>query len=77
MWNLKVRGLIPHGDSEFFLCPMLVIRQKYLFYFFTKLKTYHLSLFHKNGAIDFPDPSSMQDACHNFVMGFAHHLCVA
>ena len=45
MWNPKVWGLIPHGDSEFFLCPMLVIRQKYLFYFFIKLKTYHLSYY--------------------------------
>ena len=45
VWNPKVWGLIPHGDSEFFLCPMLVIRQKYLFYFFTKLKTYHHSYY--------------------------------
>ena len=26
--NLKVWGLIPHGDSEFFLCPTLMTRQK-------------------------------------------------
>ena len=45
MWNLKVWGLIPHEDSEFFLYPMLVIRQKYLFYFFIKPKTYHLSYY--------------------------------
>ena len=45
VWNPKVWGLIPHGDSEFLLCPMLVIRQKYLFYFFIKLKTYHLSYY--------------------------------
>ena len=33
------------GTQNFFLCPTLVIRQKYLFYFFTKLKTYHLSYY--------------------------------
>ena len=27
-WNPKVWGLIPHGDSEFFLCPTLVTRWK-------------------------------------------------
>ena len=27
-WNLNVWGLIPHGDSEIFLCPMLMIRWK-------------------------------------------------
>ena len=33
------------GTQNFLLCPTLVIRQKYLFYFFTKLKTYHLSYY--------------------------------
>ena len=28
MQNPKVRGSIPHGDSEFFLCPMLMTRRK-------------------------------------------------
>ena len=40
-------GSTPHGDSEFFLCPTLVIKRKNLFpYFFTELKTYHLSYFY-------------------------------
>ena len=35
---------LSHGDSEFFLCPTLVTRRKDIFlYFFTELKTYHLS----------------------------------
>ena len=33
------------GLRIFFPFPMLVIRQKYLFYFFIKLKTYHLSYY--------------------------------
>ena len=33
------------GLRIFFPFPMLLIRQKYLFYFFTKLKTYHLSYY--------------------------------
>ena len=43
-------------------------------YFFTELKTYHLSYStYKHGAIDIADPSSMQDACHmNFVIDHAH-----
>ena len=33
------------------------------FYYFTKLKTYHLSYpIYKHDAIDIADPSSMQDA---------------
>ena len=35
---------LSHGDSEFFLCPTLVTRRKNIFlYFFTELKTYHLT----------------------------------
>ena len=30
VWNPKVWGLIPHGDSEFFLCPTLVTKRKKL-----------------------------------------------
>ena len=34
-------------DSKFFLCPTLVIKRNNLFpYFFTELKTYHLSYFY-------------------------------
>ena len=33
------------GLRIFFPFPMLVIRQKYLYYFFIKLKTYHLSYY--------------------------------
>ena len=28
VWNPKVWGSLPHGNSEFFLCPMLVTRPK-------------------------------------------------
>ena len=35
---------LSHGDSEFVVCPTLVTRRKDIFlYFFTELKTYHLS----------------------------------
>ena len=37
MQNLKVRGSIPHGDSEFFLCPVLVTRQKTSFLIMRKV----------------------------------------
>ena len=38
---------IPHGDWAFFLCPTLVTRRKKIFlYFFTELKTYHVSYFY-------------------------------
>ena len=38
---------ISHGDSAFFLCPTLVTRRKEIFlYFFTELKTYHVSYFY-------------------------------
>ena len=30
-WNLNVWGLIPHGDSDFLLCPTLVTRWKTYF----------------------------------------------
>ena len=30
-WNLKVWGLIPHGDTDFLLCPTLVTRWKTYF----------------------------------------------
>ena len=43
-------------------------------YFFTELKTYHLSYsIYKHDAIDIADLSSMKDACHmNFVIDLAH-----
>ena len=38
---------ISHGDSAFFLCPTLVTRRKKIFlFFFTELKTYHVSYFY-------------------------------
>ena len=42
-------------------------------YFFSELKTYNLSnSIYKHDAIDFANPSSMQDACHmNFVIDLA------
>ena len=40
-------GSISHGDSEICLCPTLVTRRRNIFlYFFTELKTHHLSYFH-------------------------------
>ena len=44
----KVRGSIPQRDSEFFFfVPHLRKDEKNIFlYFFTKLKTYHLSYFY-------------------------------
>ena len=44
-------------------------------YFFTKLKTYHLSdSIYKHGAIDIAAHSSMQDVCHmNFIIGLAQY----
>ena len=43
-------------------------------YFFTELKTYHISYSdYKHDAIDVANPSSMQDASHmKFVADFAH-----
>ena len=45
-----------------------------LLYFFTELKTCHLSYsIHKHKAINIADPRSMQDVCHmNFVIDLAH-----
>ena len=53
---------------------MLIIDEKHL-YFFTKLKTYHLSYsIYKHDAMDIADSSSLQDMCHmNFVKDLAHH----
>ena len=43
--GFEVRFL-SHGDLEFFVCPTLVTRRKDIFlYFFTELKTYHLSYY--------------------------------
>ena len=60
--------------TQNFLYPMLIIDEKHL-YFFTKLKTYHLSYsIYKHDAMDIADPSSLQDTCHmNFVIDLAHH----
>ena len=48
-------------------------------YFFTELKTSHLSYSnYKYEAIDIANPSSMQDVCHtNFVMNIAHRKVYA
>ena len=54
---------------------MLIIDEKHL-YFFTELKTHHLSYsIYKHDAMDIADPSSLQDMCHmNFVIDLAHHI---
>ena len=40
-------------------------------YFFTELKTYHLSYsINKHDAIDITDPGSMQDVCHMNLSGY-------
>ena len=58
--NLKVWGSIPHGDSEFFLCPTLLTRQKktsfsisqvlqdWNLFKFLKFKTFVLRAFHSS-----------------------------
>ena len=53
---------------------MLIVDEKHL-YFFTELKTHHLSYsIYKHDAMDIADPSSLQDMCHmNFVIDLAHH----
>ena len=63
IWRLRI-----------FLYPMLIIDEKHL-YFFTELKTHHLSYsIYKHDAMDIADPSSLQDMCHmNFVIDLAHH----
>ena len=52
-----VWGSIPHRDSEFFFIPCLWQDEKKIFlYFFTELKTYHLSYsFYKNDNDDYND----------------------
>ena len=45
MWNLKVLGLISCGDSFFlFFHARNKAEKNFVFYFSTKLKTFHLSL---------------------------------
>ena len=63
IWGLRI-----------FLYPMLIVDEKHL-YFFTELKTHHLSYsIYKHDAMDIADPSSLQDMCHmNFVIDLAHH----
>ena len=57
---------LPRGDSESF--PLFHARDKtksIFLYFFTELKTYHLSYsIYKHDAIDIADLSSMEDAYH-------------
>ena len=50
MWNLKVLGLIPHVDSEFFSLSHVCDKDEknILLFFFTKLKAYHLSILSTN-----------------------------
>ena len=61
-WGLRVFSLSHSRDKT-----------KNFLYFFTELKSYHLSNFiYKHGVIDIVDPSSLKDACHmNFVMGLS------
>ena len=67
-WGLRIFSFVPRSwqDESIFL------------YFFTELKTYHLSYsIYKHDAIDIADPSRMEDAYHmNLVIDLAHHsLC--
>ena len=63
-WELRIFSLSHARDKT----------KNIFLYFFTELKTYHLSYsIYKHDAIDIADPSSMQDACHmNFVIDLAH-----
>ena len=66
---------IPHGDSQFFLCPVLVTRRKTSFYISLPSSKLTISLIsiHEHYASAITGPSSMQDACHmNFVIDLAH-----
>ena len=66
--NPKVWGLIPHRDSEFFLCPMFMTRWKntsFSIYLLSSKFTISLNSFYKHYTFHIANPSSMQDACHN------------
>ena len=76
--NPKVWDSIPHGDSEFSLCPTLwQDKKKHLSLFLYRAQKLAISLIstYKHYAIDIADPSSMQDACHkimNFVIDLTY-----
>ena len=66
--NPKVWGLIPHRDSQFFLCPMFMTRWKntsFSIYLLSSKFTISLNSFYKHYTFHIANPSSMQDACHN------------
>ena len=66
--------MFPHGESEFFSSSHARRNENIFLYFFTELRTYHLSYsINKRDAINVADPGSMQDACHvDFVIDLAH-----
>ena len=68
----EVRFLM--GTQKFSFSLARDKKKNILLYFFTELKTYHISYSnYKHDAIDVANPSSMQDACHmNFVIDFAN-----
>ena len=74
----KEKILSPHVSSWririFFFFPRSWRDENIFLYFFTELRTYHLSYsINKRDAINVADPSSMQDACHvDFVIDLAH-----
>ena len=74
--NPKVWRSIPHGDSEFSLCPTLwQDKKKTPFSISLPSSKLIISLIstYKHYAIDIADPSSMQDACHmNCLIDLAH-----
>ena len=66
-WGLRIFSLYHTRDKT---------KKNTFLYFFTELKTYHLShiSIYKHYAIDIADPNSMQDACHmSFAIDLAHH----
>ena len=63
-------------DSDFFFVSSLWRVDYIISHFFTKLKIYHLFIYHSRDDFDIADPSSMEDACQscmNLVYGPAHH----
>ena len=75
-WNAESEGEMfdsSWGPKNLFLSHARDKTKNISLYIFSELKTYNLSnSIYKHDAIDFANPSSMQDACHmNFVIDFA------
>ena len=77
MRNLKVWGVVPHEDSEFFLSHTSDKMKKHLSPFLYRAQNLPSPLFLCTNIMlmDIANPSSMQDTCHmNFLIDFAHNV---